>query len=169
MARAKFIDSDDFVMAISRATTEYPEIAEKCLKAGADIIADEMKRRLKGVLLPESRNGELVAAFGISPVLRDRNGNWNAHLGFDGYQETASGRVPFQLIARSFESGAVIGTRNEVNMGKRQKKLRNKSEWKYWRKPTPFAAPAVRATRQKALKVMEDIAYAELEKRTKKQ
>lgn len=161
MARAKFIDSDDFVMAISRATTEYPDIAEKCLKAGADIIADEMKRRLKGVLLPGSRNGELVAAFGISPVLRDREGNWNAHLGFDGYQETASGLVPFQLIARSFESGAVIGSRD--------RKKRNKSDWKYWRKPTPFAAPAVRATRQKALKVMEDIAYAELEKRTKKQ
>lgn len=168
MALAKFIDTDDFAMAISKATTEYPAIAEKCLRAGADIIADEMKRRLKGILLPQSRAGELVAAFGISPVKRDKQGNWNAHLGFDGYQETASGLVPFQLIARSFESGAVIGTRNTFAGGKRQKGLKDKAEWKYWRKPTPFAAPAVRATRQKALKAMEDIAYAELEKMTKK-
>lgn len=168
MARAKFIDTDDFSMAISRATTEYPEIAEKCLKAGADIIADEMKRRLKGILLPPSRAGELVASFGISPVKRDKQGNWNAHLGFDGYQETPSGLVPFQLIARSFESGAVIGTRNISYSGARQKKLRNKSDWKYWRKPTPFAAPAVKATRQQALKAMEDIAYAEFDKMRKK-
>lgn len=168
MARAKFIDTGDFAMAISKATTEYPEIAERCLRAGADIIADEMKRRLKGILLPPSRAGELVAAFGISPVKRDKQGNWNTHLGFDGYQETPSGPVPFQLIARSFESGAVIGSRNIQFKGERQKKLRDKTDWKYWRKPTPFAAPAVRATRQKALKAMEDIAYAELKKRNSK-
>ena len=112
------------------------------------------------VLLPGSRNGELVAAFGISPVQRDRNGNWNTHLGFDGYQNIGRSRVPFQLIARSFESGAVIGSRG--------RKKSNKSDWKYWRKPTPFAAPAVRSTRQKALKAMEDIAYEELEKRTQR-
>ena len=168
MARAKFIDSDDFAMVISRATTEYPEIAEKCLRAGADIIADEMKRRLKGVLLPQSRAGELVAAFGISPVKRDKDGNWNTHRGFDGYQETTSKPVPFQLIARSFESGAVIGSRRTLATGKRKNALKAKSDWKYWRKPTPFAAPAVRATRQKALKAMEDIAEAELKKLSKK-
>lgn len=159
MAQAKFIDSDDFEMTISNAIAKYPEIAEKCLAAGAGIIADEMKRRLKGVLSPFA-TGQLVGAFGITPVKRDLDGNFNVHLGFDGYQQPPQKRfpsgVPFQLIARSFESGAVVGKR-----AKRGKLSENET---YWRTPMPFAAPAVRATRARAFEEMKRVAETELEK-----
>lgn len=158
MARAKFIDSDDIEMTISKAIAKYPEIAEKCLKAGANIIADEMKSRLKGILSPFAT--ELVDAFGITPVKSDRDSNFNVHLGFDGYQQPPQkgfpSGVPFQLIARSFESGAVVG--------KRAKRGRVSANETYWRDPMPFAAPAVRATRARALEEMKRVAEAELEK-----
>ena len=67
MAQVKFIDSSDFEMVIAKAIDKYPEIAEKCLAAGAAIIADEMKKRLQSVLSPFA-TGELVEAFGITPT-----------------------------------------------------------------------------------------------------
>jgi len=146
VARAKFIDSGDFDMIISRAIVKAPDIAEKCLRAGADIIADEMKIRLQGILSPRA-TGQLVAAFGITPVRRDTDGNFNVHLGFDGYRQPRQKNwpqgVPFQLIARSFESGA----------GDPQ-----------WRKAKPFAAPAVNATQKTAYETMKRIAEKEFEK-----
>lgn len=168
MARAKFIDSDDFVGVISRAVTDYPEIAAECLRVGADIIADEMKKQLKGVLLPESRNGELVAHFGITPVKRDREGNYNLHLGFDGYEAPGYGQfpqgVPYQLIARTFESGAVSGGRytGEWRGKKRVRKKASEIKGKYWRQPTHFATNAVRAAKAKAINAMEDMARKKL-------
>lgn len=173
MARAKFIDTDDFELTLTRTIAAYPDIAEACLRAGADVIADEMKTRLQSILLPQSRRGELVASFGITPMKVDREGNYNVHLGFDGYQEPGYGKfpngVPFQLIARSFESGAVVGDRYDriVSGGRVRRKKKLKKDLTYWREPTPFAAPAVRASRSRALKVMTDMAEKEMEKRIK--
>ncbi len=172
MAQAKFIDNPLFDLILSRMATDYPDIAEKCLRVGADIIADEMKRRLIGVLLPQSRAGELVASFGITPVKRNRNGDYTTHLGFDGYQKPGYGSfpngVPFQLIARSFESGAVVGGRYKTseNTGKRKKKARG--DMMYWREATPFAAPAVKASRARAMKEMAEMAEKEMAKRVEK-
>lgn len=145
MARAQFINDPAFELAMSKAGTKYPEIAEKALKAGAGIIADEMKKRLKGLLSPKA-TGQLVASFGITPVKQDRNFNYNTHLGFEGYQRPGYGQwkasgVPFQLIARSFESGAGD-----------------------WRPKTPFAKPAVEATKQQVYAEMTRIAERELKK-----
>ena len=143
MARAQFIDDPAFELVMSKAGTKYPDIAEKALRAGAGIIADEMKKRLRGLLSPKS-TGQLIAAFGITPVKQDRKFNYNTHLGFDGYQRPGYGKflrtgVPFQLIARSFESGA--GN---------------------WRPATPFAKPAVNATKQQVFETMRRIAENEL-------
>lgn len=145
MARAQFINDASFEMAISKAGTKYPEVAEKALRAGAGIIADEMRKRLRGILSPEA-TGQLVKSFGITPVRQDNNFNYNVHLGFDGYQKPGYGKwastgVPFQLIARSFESGAGD-----------------------WRTPRPFAAPAVKATKEQAFEAMRKVAEDELEK-----
>ena len=145
MARAKFISDESFEVTLSKAEAKYPEIAAKAMYAGAAIIADEMKRRLRKILSPNA-TGQLVAAFGITPVKQDLNMNYNLHIGFDGYQKPGYGKwrgkgVPFQLIARSFESGA-----------------------KGWRTAKPFAAPAVRAVKEQAVDEMKRAAEAELEK-----
>lgn len=157
MARAKFIDDDLFSWAIEQAQNVIPDIEKKALAAGAKIIADEMKKRLRGVIEDKSAT-ELVGAFGITPAKQNTEMNWNVHLGFDGYQKPGYGKfpngVPFQLLARTFESGAVIGGRA------RGTKPTDRNA--YWRKPTPFAAPAVRAVREKALYEMRNTVEAEL-------
>lgn len=173
MARAKFIESPDFTMPISRAISAYPEIADSCLRVGADIIADEIKRRLQGELLPMSTNGELVGAFGITPMQRDKNGDYNVSIGFGGYQQPPYGKfpngVPFQLIARSFESGAVYGGRYKIDTsGKRRKKTKQEIKNQYWREPTHFASNAVKAVRNKALTAMEKYAEERLAELGKK-
>lgn len=159
MAQAKFIDDDLFSIALEQAQTVIPEIEKKALAAGAKVIADEMKKRLKNVIADKSAT-ELVGAFGITPAKQNTGLNWNVHMGFDGYQQPPYGKfpngVPFQLLARTFESGAVYGGR------KRGTKPKDRSA--YWRKPTPFAAPAVRATKEKAIYEMRNVVSEELAK-----
>ena len=147
VARAKFIDDPAFELAISQAAARFPEVAEKALRAGAAVYAKQMRKNLKGILSPAA-TGELIGAFGITPVKQDTKLNYNVHLGFDGYQQPGYGQfsvkgVPFQLIARSFESGA--GN---------------------WRRPTPFAKPAVKEKKSEADQVMIKVAEEELEKIT---
>lgn len=168
MARAKFIADESFELMISRAMAGTEQVARAALKAGADVIADRMKENLEGVISRKA-TGQLVASFGISPVKQDRDFNWNVHLGFDGYQ--TPGRVPFQLLARTFESGAVMGGRYT---GKRSSKGKRET-WKakfgpedYWRQPTHFAKNAVTATKAQALDAMKRAAEKELEKLTER-
>ena len=144
MASAKFIDSAGFELKLNRSAQNFRKVAEAAIRAGAAVIAEEMGNRLRGILSPKA-TGQLVNALGITPVKQDKDYNYNAHIGFDGYRKPPYGKfpqgVPFQLIARSFESGA--GT---------------------WRKATPFAKPAVNATKQKVKEVMTRVADEEFQK-----
>lgn len=144
MATAKFIDSSDYELRLNRSAEDFGKVAEAALRAGAAIIAAQMRQNLQGILSPEA-TGQLVDALGITPVKQGRDYNYSAHIGFDGYRQPPYGKfpkgVPFQLIARSFESGA--GT---------------------WRPPKPFAKPAVRQTRERVAEVMKKAAEEELEK-----
>ena len=162
MAQAKFINNNDFEIELSNIASSSPEIFEKALRAGADIIADKAKANLQGVLSPFA-TGELVGAFGITPVALNKKGSYTLHIGFGGYQKPAQkgfpNGVPFQLIARSIESGAVVGTKRKAK--------KSGSPMKYWRKKTPFAAPAVRATKDRAIQAIRDTIDREFEKITK--
>lgn len=144
MALAKFIDLPDFEIKLGRMSTDFPRIAEQAIRAGAAVLAPVMRKKLAGILSQDA-TGQLVASLGITPVVRDRNFNYNAHIGFDGYQSPPYGKfplgVPFQLIARSFESGA----------GE-------------WRTPTPFAKPAVSEARARMDEEMRRAAEEEFQK-----
>lgn len=144
MATAKFIDSSDYELRLNRSATDFAKVAEAAIRAGAAVIATQMQQNLTGILSPKA-TGQLVAALGITPVKQGRDYSYNAHIGFDGYQQPGYGKfpkgVPFQLIARSFESGA--GN---------------------WRPARPFAKPAVKATRERVKEVMAKAAEEEFEK-----
>lgn len=144
MAIAKFIDSSDYELRLNRCSKDFARIAEKAIEAGAAIIAQKMRENLKGILSPNA-TGQLVASMGITPVKQDANYNYNAHIGFDGYRQPPYGKfpqgVPFQLIARSFESGAGD-----------------------WRPKKPFAKPAVQATKDRVREVMNKVAEEEFQK-----
>lgn len=144
MAVARFIDSSDFEIRLNRSATDFKKVARKSIEAGAAIIAQKMRENLKGIL-PPNTTGLLVKSMGITPVKRDAAYNYNAHIGFDGYRKPPYGKfpqgVPFQLIARSFESG-VKGRRD----------------------PKPFAKPAVMATKDRVREEMTRVAEEEFKK-----
>jgi len=145
VARATFINNNGLEMILKYAEAHFKDVAEKSLYAGAAVYADQIKENLIGILSPNA-TGKLVESFGITPIRQDREFNYNVNIGFDGYQEPGYGRfattgVPFQLIARSFESGA-----------------------KPWRDPSPFAKPAIKAKKKEAQDTMARIAEEEFQK-----
>lgn len=136
MARMTFKAGDDYALKLSKLATNSDEIAKKAIYAAAEIVADKIKSNLEGVLSEEA-TGELVDSFGISKIDVDSDGNWNAKIGFDGYDSTG---VPNQLKARVLESGS-----------SRQPKR-------------PFVKPAINATKTAAQAAMAKVINEEIEK-----
>lgn len=156
----KFIDDTSLELALSRLAAKTPEIAEKAMRAGADIIADKMSANLRGKLSKDA-TGRLISSFGITPLLENTNGYWTMHIGFGGYDDNG---VPFALIARSFESGAVRGGRYTGSWRGKKRVMKAKSEikGKYWRMPTRFASNAVAETKAAANREIERVAEEEI-------
>lgn len=173
MARSKFIEVGEFGEVLQKLGNSSEDIQKKALRAGAKIIADEMKKRLQGVLSADA-TGQLVGAFGITPIKADAYGNFNVHIGFDGYQTPGYGKfrakgVPFRLIAASFESGAVMGGRyrdENGNATRNKRKMRKFGREDYWRQPTPFIRPSIQATKGKAEAEMVRVMDEEIKKIT---
>lgn len=134
MARCTFMAGEEFALALSHLATQSDEIAKKAIYAGANVIADKIKSNLEGVLSSEA-SGELVASFGVTPIEKDQDGNWNTKIGFDGY---GSDGVANQLKARVLESGS----------SKQQKK--------------PFVRPAVNATKGQVVEKMGQVIDEEI-------
>lgn len=131
MATVSFKGGDEYALKLSRLATGSEVIAKKAIYQGAKIVADEIKKRI-----PED-TGDLSKSFGVTPIERDSDGNWNARIGFDGYDSKG---VPNQLKARAIESGT-------SRLPKR-----------------PFVRPAVNATRKKAIEAMKKVIDEETNK-----
>ena len=127
---------DEFVEHLDKIAGMTDDIARQALYVGAKIYADAMKGELTGVI-KDKRRDALIAAFGITPHRQDRNFNYTAHLGFDGYQTVGDKQVPFQLIARSINSGAKLSENREI-------------------KATKFAENAVKKNKQRAQDAMRE-------------
>ena len=145
MSKASFLKDKDFEWFLSSTAEWLPEAVEDALRAGASVLAAEMKKNLRGVIADKQATA-LVESFGITPVGQDRNRVWNVHLGFDGYQQPGTGKwaasgIPFQMIARVFESGSV-------------------KDGYQWRRATHFARNAVQTKRQEAENAMKNAAEA---------
>jgi len=136
LARIMFMMGDEFALAISRLSTQSDEIAKKAIFEGANIIADKIKSNLEGILSSEA-TGELVASFGVTPIERDKNGDFNTKIGFDGYGNDG---VANQLKARVLESGS----------SKQPKR--------------PFVRPAVNATKKQVIEKMRQVVDMEIKK-----
>lgn len=152
MSKASFLADKDFEWFLSSAAEWLPAAVEDALRAGAAVLAAQMKQNLRGEIA-DKQAAQLVESFGITPVGQDRNRVWNVHLGFDGYQQPGTGKwaasgIPFQMIARVFESGSV-------------------KDGYQWRKPTHFARNAVQAKRKEAEDAMKNAAEAAIAKANK--
>lgn len=131
MATISFKKGDDYALKLSRLAAQSDEVAKKAIYQGAKVVADKISSGI-----PKD-TGDLEKSFGITPIERDKDGNWNAKIGFDGYDSKG---VPNQLKARAIESGT----------SKIQKR--------------PFVRPAVNATKTKAVEAMKKIIDEETEK-----
>lgn len=136
MARFSFKAGEDYAIRLSKLATNSEEIAKKAIYEGVTIVADEIKKNLQGVLSDEA-TGDLVESFGVTPIKRDSDGNWNAKVGFDGYDRNG---VANQLKARVLESGTST------------------------KKKKPFVRPAVNKTRKQVVKKMEEVIDDEIKK-----
>lgn len=136
MARFSFKAGEDYAIKLSKLATNSEEIAKKAIYEGVTIVADEIKKNLQGVLSDEA-TGDLVESFGVTPITKDNDGNWNAKVGFDGYDRNG---VANQLKARVLESGTST------------------------KKKKPFVRPAVNKTRKQVVRKMEEVIDAEIKK-----
>lgn len=131
MARMTFKAGDEYALKLSRLATGSDEIAKKAIYQGAKIVADKIKANI-----PKD-TGDLAESFGITKIDMDSDGDWNAKLGFDGYDRDGA---PNQLKARAIESGT-----------SRQPKR-------------PFVRPAVNATKKQAQDEMARVIEEETKK-----
>ena len=151
MAKMAIKGMDEYARKLSRLGQASTAIAKKAVYAGANVLADEVKRRLEanlddpsyvgkrseGLLKSDSSSGDLLESFGIAPIGTDKNGNTNTKLGFDGYDSKG---VPNALKARAMESGTST--------------LRKR----------PFVRPAVKAVKAQAQTKMGEVVEEEISK-----
>lgn len=151
MAKMTIKGLDEYARKLSQLGQASSDIAKKAVYAGANILADEVKRRLQanlddprsvakspnGLLKSDSSSGDLMESFGIAPISTDKNGNTNTKIGFNGYDSKG---VPNALKARAMESGTST--------------LRKR----------PFVRPAVNAVKGKAQAEMGAVVDKEIAK-----
>ena len=143
MAKMTIKGLDEYALKLSKLGNEAVEISKKVVMAGANPVADEIRKNLvanirdpasvskqgKGIVKKNygRSTGDLVDAFGIAPPDIDRLGNTNTKIGFEGYDRKG---VPNALKARAMESGT--------------SKLKKR----------PFVRPAVNKTKKTAMEEM---------------
>lgn len=141
MARMAINAGDDFALMLSSLEARSEEIAQKAIFAGANVVADKIKSNLKSVVSSEA-SGAMLESFGVTPIGKDKDGNWNAHIGFDGYSGKSYKNfpkgTPNQLKARVLESGS-------------SKQLKR-----------PFVRPAVNSTKAEVVRRMNQVISDEI-------
>lgn len=138
MAKMTIKGIDELALKISKLGEKSTEIAKDVVMAGAQPVADEIRKGLeKNLIGSKYSEGDLLNSLGIAPPGVDRNGNVNTKIGFDGYDSKG---VPNPLKARVMESGS-----------SKQKKR-------------PFVRPAINRSKKKALKEMQKKYDEELKK-----
>lgn len=136
MARMTIRGLDEYAMKLSKLGADAPKIAKKVVMAGANPIADEIRKNLQANLADSKYStGDLLDSFGIAPPDVDRLGNTNTKIGFEGYDRKG---VPNALKARAMESGTSTQPKK------------------------PFVRPAVNKMKQKAIEEMGRVLDAEL-------
>jgi len=149
MANIEIFGDDNLELQLAKLAK--PEMAKRIVKAGAQPVADEMRKRLRNlpedkfrrlgkdeifVGVPDKQKKDLLDSMGIAPADIDRNGNANTKVGFHGYGSYPTKKypkgVPNQLLARAIESGSSV------------------------RKKTPFIRPAINHSKEKSVEAMQN-------------
>ena len=154
MAKMAIKGLDEYMQKLSSLGAKMPEVAKRAVRAGANPVADEIRKGLKdnirdpayvgldpaggiyGVKYNYGKStGDLLNSLGITPPDIDKRGVINCKIGFSGYDRKG---VPNALKARAMESGT--------------SRLRKR----------PFIRPAVNRAKQRALNEMQKSIDADL-------
>ena len=128
MAKLTVTLPTDFEERLSQLGDRTDEIAERVLKAGGEVVLNQVKSNLNNVLSGKS-TGELANSLGMSPVKVNRKGDYNLKIGFAEPRK---------------------GT------GKSNAKIANILEYGSSRqKPRPFMKPAKSQSKNAAISAME--------------
>lgn len=125
MARMEISGFEELELQLSKLAD--PEIAKEVVKAGAQPVADQIRKNLSGLPedkfrrlakdevftgIPEQQKKDLLESMGITPPDINFDGNTNIKIGFDGYGKIPTKKypkgVPNQLLARAVESGSSV-------------------------------------------------------------
>lgn len=158
MAKMTIKGTDELELKLSQLGKMSTKIAKDVVMAGAQPVADEIRRGLQSLPVDELKqlkSGEkfnispygelkdLADSLGIAPPDVDGAGNVNTKIGFGGYGSYPTKKypkgVPNKLVARSIESGSSV----------RQKK--------------PFVRTAVNRSKKKSLEEMQKKCDKEIE------
>lgn len=92
---------EELLKKLSRVGNNMDKIADSALKAGGEVVLKRTKTNLESMVKGPS-TGQLVNALGLSPVLLDRDGNYNIKVGFDEYRADGSANA---MVANIIEYG----------------------------------------------------------------
>jgi hypothetical protein len=150
MAKMTIKGTDELALQLSKLGTMSTKIAKDVVWAGAQPVADEIRKGLESLPVDELKQlktgetfnvapygeiNDLVNSLGVTKPDVDGGGNVNIKIGFDGYGSYPSKKypkgLPNKLLARAIESGSSV------------------------RKKMPFVRSAVNRSKKKALEEMK--------------
>lgn len=145
LATVTFKNGSDYALMLGRCANEADRVAKEAIYEGAKILADEVKAGIDTIQgIHEYQMDDLKAALGVTPMKQNKNEDWNAKIGFDGYGSKPTEKypkgVPNQLLARAIESGTSF------------------------RAKTPFVRRALNKRKAEAIKAMASVIETEFEK-----
>lgn len=140
MAKIEFKGIDEYAEKLGILWKESEGMIERAVYAGADVVADEIKKGLQALPVEEGfgtpehplngvgrgQKADLIDGFGLAPMQND-DGYINTKAGFDGYGSIQTKAYPNgqpnALLMRSVESGTSFRKkhpviRNAVNRAK---------------------------------------------------
>lgn len=159
MAKMTVKAGEEWALKLGKLGERSGAIAKQAIFPAADLVIERIKANLQALPedefrflrggdvftgVPAELKSELYAAFGLTPMQKDRDGVWNTKVGVDGYSQQKTRKyksgVPLPMLARSIERGTSV------------------------RKATPFVKPAVQKSKKEAIAKMQQVIDEETEK-----
>ena len=162
MAKMTFKAGEEYVIRLSRLAQSVDRIAKKALYHGAKVVTDQIRKNIESLPeeedryllngdkfsgIPHEQKEDVLNGLGVTKMENDGDG-FNVKIGFDGYGSRPTKQypkgLPNQMVMRALESGSSV----------RQKR--------------PVVRPAVNATKEKVVEVMNQYINEDCEKIMKK-
>lgn len=131
MAKISVKGLEEYANRLANLQNEQGDMIERAVYAGAGVVADAIKKGLKGIPTTEERGtpdhpihgvtkrqkSDLINGFGLASI-ENRDGYIQTKAGFDGYGNTPSRKypkgLPNALLMRSVESGTSFRSKTPV-------------------------------------------------------